>query len=142
MPNLALRFADEIASFLNGKFVDMEQLRSYRKIIWENSLAESKDLTAVVVPHGVECKISDRSREFEWTVQIDVGICRRATEHEMEHLLSLVQEIGEMFEGKIFHNVLNGVCIGVDYAPLYASDFWIQSHCFLSVMVLTIKVFK
>lgn len=138
MASLAINFADQIATFLNGQTVgDNLTLPCIRKLIPERDIASSKTLRAIIVPHSLESKIVARGGMKERIVRIDVGVMKRATESEIEGLLDITQRIGDLLEGKRFDG---GICVEVSYAPLYDVDAWLQQQSFVAVVVAKIKV--
>lgn len=138
MASTAIQLADEIAAYLNGQTIGQDTLVCERKLIPDRDLASVRNLRAIVVPHSFESRIAVRGLTKERTLRIDVGIMKRAPESELDGLLGLTQQIGDLLEG---HRFTGGICIEVAYSPLYDVEIWLQQHSFFAVIVATVKVF-
>lgn len=132
----AVETASEIAEYLNGKEFAGATLACEYKLIPEKDLASVRNLKAVVVPHTFRSALNRGGKDRE--IELDLGIMKRANESEFEHLLTVVQAVGDAIEGKRFSC---GVCMGVDYSPLYDVDAYLKNHVFLSVLNVRIKLF-
>lgn len=137
MSSLVIELADQITAFLNGQTVGGVTLPCVRELIPNRNLGTVKTLCAMVVPHSLESKIIARGGLKERIVRIDIGIVKRATENEIESLLDITQQIGDLLEGRRFGN---GICIEVSYAPLYDAELWLEQQSFFAVVVAKIKV--
>ena len=135
MSSLAKEAAKEIAEFLNGKEFFDEILSAEMKLIPEKNLSLVKELKAVVVPHSFKSSVNRSTRDRE--IVLDIGITRRASESELEKMLDITQSVGDLLEGKLFSA---GVCIEIEYAPLYDVDAYIQAQAFISVLSARIRV--
>lgn len=138
MTSLAVDFADQVAAYLNGQTVGAVTLPCVRKLIPDQNLAQARELRVIAVPHSLESRIAARGGVKDRTVRVDVGVMKRAAEGELEGLLGLTQGIGDLLEG---HHFAGGLCVEVDYAPLYDSEIWLQQQCFFAVVVAKIKVY-
>lgn len=137
MASIALTLADQITAYLDGLTVGGITLPCVRKLIPDRDLANAKSLCAMVVPNSLESKIIARGGTRERIVRIDVGIIKRAAETELEELLDLAQQVGDLLEGRRFDA---GYCVEVSFSPLYDVEIWLQQHCFFAVIVAKIKV--
>ena len=137
--NIATAAAQEVAAILDGLEIEGEKLSAEVKFIPEKALSTSKQLSALVVPHGITTNLVSRARLHDSDVQLDVGIMRRASLEELEQLLDTVQTIGEIIEGA---SLECGTCSQVEYAPLYDVEAFLQQHSFISVIRVKIRILQ
>jgi len=100
------------------------------------TLKDVKDaLKIVVIPVGVAHRMISRShREDQFKVQ--VGVLRKATEDELEQLVTTVQRLALSF----LHMEIEGaVCTQAEHAPLFVPDHLKERRQFTGVIELTFK---
>lgn len=102
----------------------------------EYALKDVKDRTkVVVVPAGVEHRAVSRSHR-ETAFRIQVGVLRKATEDDLEELVSKVQDLAASF----FRVSLAGAtCAEVRHSPLYVPDHLKERRQFTGVVELVFK---
>ena len=139
MSSLVISAADAVTSILNGRTFGTVTVSAVRKLVVERSLTNSRQLLCICVPHKLESTVISRGRATERTVTVDVGLMQRCAESDLENLIKLTEEIGSFLEGA---QSLNGRCIGVEYAPIYDTEIFLQQSCFFSLISVNIKVFN
>ena len=137
MSSLVISAARAVAEMLNGETISGETLSAVFRLVVERSIASARNLQVICVPHRFESSISGRGNAKERTVTVDVGLMKRCAESELEHLVELTEAIGDYLEGK---KISAGRCIGVNFSPIYDTDFFLQQSCFFSLISVDIKV--
>ena len=89
----------------------------------------------VVVPVGVAHKMMARGIR-ENLLKIQVGVLRKATEDDLEALVSEVQTMAL----SLLHKTVEGVaCVAVEHVPLYDSQIMRERRQFTGVIELTFR---
>ena len=101
-----------------------------------------KDVTVqkrtVVVPVGVAHKMMARGIR-EDLLKIQVGVLRKATEDDLEALVSEVQTLAL----SLLHKTVEGVaCVAVEHVPLYDPQIMRERRQFTGVIELTFREIK
>ena len=135
MQSIVINAADAIVQYLNGKTYNDRQIPFIRKLIPEKTLAQGKKLTGYVVPHSLQQTMGTRSAKDN-TITIDIGIMGRASEHQLEEMLALTQQIGESLYDLSFEQDFR--IVEVNYDPLYDVNSWLELHAFVAVISITI----
>ena len=113
-----------------------EELKDYNaeiQLVPEFSLKELDKMKVVVVPFDMEYKVLTRNKK-EKVLKLQIGVLKRATEDELDGLLSFVSELGFNLLGKKFQDVF---CTAIAYNPLYSPDKMRENRQFTCIMELT-----
>ena len=102
-------------------------------------ITTSEKFQGIVVPHSLTSKIVTRGGRKEREVRIDIGLLCTSREDTLEYLISAAQAVGDSIEGI---RLGDAFCTGVEYSPLYSADDWSRQHSFISVLLVTFKVFE
>ena len=112
------------------------ELKDYNaelQLVPEFTLRELDKMKVVVVPFDMEYKFFSRNKK-EKVLKLQIGFLKRATEDELDGLLTFVSETGFKLLGKKFNDVF---CTAVAYNPLYSPDQMRENRQFTCIMELT-----
>ena len=136
--SLVIALADEVTAKLNGLDIAGIKLSAVRKLIVEQKLPSTRDLFCICVPHALESKIITRGKTKERLISVDVGIFKRCRENEIADLVTLVETVGDLLEAATYKT---GVVLGVEYAPIYDVNMFLQQGTFFARLSVNFKVF-
>ena len=136
--SLVITLADEVTAKLNGLDIAGKKLSAVRKLIVEQKLPSTRDLFCICVPHALESKIITRGKTKERIVAVDVGIFKRCQESEIADLVTLTENVGDLLESATYKT---GVALGVEYAPIYDVNMFLQQGMFFARLSVNFKVF-
>ena len=136
--SLVITLADEVTAKLDGLDIAGKKLSAVRKLIVEQKLPSTRDLFCICVPHALESKIITRGKTKERIIAVDVGIFKRCQESEIADLVTLVETVGDLLESATYKT---GVVLGVEYAPIYDVNMFLQQGTFFARLSVNFKVF-
>lgn len=138
MNSLVITMAKAVAEMLNGVTITGETLSAGFRLVVERSIATSKTLRVISVPHELKSSIAGRGNTRDRTVTVDIGLMKRCSEQELEHLVEVTEGIGDYLEGRRIGDI--GRCVAVNYSPIYDSDIFLQQSCFFSLISIDVRV--
>mgnify|MGYP000070742956 CR=1 FL=1 len=115
--------------------------RAYKPVY---ELADRETIQVTVIPAGVEISRVARGGD-QYDVHIEVGIQKKFTNgdnDELDPLMTLVEEITDLFRRKRFFGSPVGVSMGVDNPHVFAPEHIDKKRMFTSVLSLTFRLIR
>ena len=120
-----IKLAEAVAESVDGEL----------ELAPEYTLKDVKRKRIVVVPVGVAHKMLARGIR-EDLIKIQIGVLQKATEDDLEKLVSEVQTLAL----SLLHKEISGVaCVAVEHSPLYVPEHLRERRQFTGVIELTFK---
>ena len=107
-------------------------------------LQDMKNLHVTVVPKGLAIQASGRSHN-QHDYQVDVAVQKKLStgdNEEIDPLLTLVDEIADLFRLKRLDSFPNAMWVKTENAPIYAIEHLDKFGQFTSVLTLTFRVMR
>jgi hypothetical protein len=112
---------------------ELKECNAEIQLVPEFTLRQLEKMKVVIVPFDIEYKVLSRNKK-EQILRLQIGVLKRATEDDIEEMLTFVSEMGFNLLGKKFNDVY---CQTVLYNPLYSPDKMRENRQFTCVMELT-----
>ena len=136
-----LQIADSVTAKLNGSTLS-KPLIAKRLYVPNFDLEDMKELRVSVVPRELTIGPLDRASN-RYDAQIDVAVQQKfksGDNAEIDPLVTLMEEIADLFRLKRLDSMPVARCIGVEHPVIYSLEHWEQLRQFTSLMTLTFQL--
>lgn len=96
-----------------------------------------KEIRVAVLPAGRKTKFETRGSKRKEHL-LNVAVIQKWNGRDIEDLIAKAEEIGDLLHGK---RILNGICMNVEWNPLYAVDELREKGIFISVLNVVFEEF-
>ncbi len=135
--------ADAVAAEINlGSF--SQPVTATREYLPAFELADMQQLRVTVVPKSVTTLPGGRAHN-QHDYGIDVAVQKKldaADNAEIDDLMTLVEEIGEVFRFKRLDSYPNAMWLKTDNEPVYAQEHLQELRQFTSILTFTFRVMR
>lgn len=136
-----LNIADALVAELNAATLSLP-VTAVRLFVPNFDLKEMKELHVSVVPRELHVRGLDRHRN-SYDASIDLAVQKkfsRGNSREIDPLVSLVEEIADLFRLKRLASYPGAIWTSTDHQVLYSQEHWDQMNQFTSLLTLTFRV--
>jgi len=139
--SMILNVADAVVAEVNAAALS-QAVQAVRLYVPSFELPDMKDLHVSVVPRELHVRGLDRGRNH-YQADIDLAVHKKfkvGDAAEIDPLVLLVEEIGELFKLKRLTSYPAAIWTGTDHQVLYSQEHWDQLRQFTSLLTLSFKV--
>ncbi len=139
--SIVLNIADSVVAELNAASLSLPVF-AQRLYVPNFDLQDTKELQVTVVPRELHVRGLDRHRNT-YEAEIDIAVQKKFSTGdaaEIDPLISLVEEIADMFRLKRLASYHAAIWAGTDHQVLYSQEHWDQLRQFTSLLTLTFRV--
>ena len=136
-----LNIADAVVAELNAVTLSLP-LEAERLYVPSFELKDMQQLRVSVVPRELYVRALDRVRNT-YEAHIDLAVQKKFAKGnaaEIDPLVSLVEEIADLFRLKRLSSFPGAVWAGTQHQVLYSQEHWDQMRQFTSLLTLTFRV--
>ena len=139
--SIVLNIADAVVAELNAATLS-QPLQAARLFVPNFELQDMQALRVSVVPRELHVRALDRARN-SYEAEIDLAVQKKFSKGdavEIDPLVSLVEEIGDLFRLKRLSSFPGAMWVGTQHQVLYSQEHWDQLRQFTSLLTLTFRV--
>ena len=136
-----LQIADSVTAQLNAAQLS-QPFHAQRLYVPDFDLEDMRELRVSVVPRELAILAHDRTTS-KYNARIDVAVQRKfdsGTNTEIDPLVVLIEEIGDLFRLKRLDSMPEARCIQVEHPVIYSHEHWEQFRQFTSLLTLTFQL--